>query len=178
MNIILDLETLGTSSNSIIVQIGAVALDSTHKQVSTFSRSISAKSISETRNNKNLAVDVPTQLWWSTQPNVAKVFSGADDYEYSLIKFCEWFRDLGDPDAKVWGRGPDFDNVILANSLLAFNILVPWKYQKSRCLRTLLDDADLNTELFKRYKTEEEHTALGDARYEARLFKAAKELLK
>lgn len=133
MNLMLDLETLGTRPGCVILAIAAVPLDSPHI-IEPFYVKIDKKSaIAE-----GFHVDEATVAWWSKQSKEAQdeAFSGTIDIRSALHAFSEYCNHL--PKAPIiWGNGADFDNAILAETFRKVGMTVPWKYTDSRCYRTL-----------------------------------------
>jgi 3' exoribonuclease, RNase T-like len=179
-HVILDLETLSTRPDAAILQIGAVCLDSEGNKLREFEATMGQDiaGISAKRYGRHVSVD--TLIWWEGQSIEARnsAFYAVNgerlDYKEAMLAFCNWFNYSGiKKETAVWGRGPDFDNVILASSIEAVGLELPWHYPNNRCLRTLMDIANLNPKDISRSEDEIEHTALGDARFEARLFKYA-----
>lgn len=171
MNVILDLETLSTEYNALALEIAAVALDDSHGVHSTFNAKLNGLSHAD---SGALHIDNATLNWWSKQHNFVAVSSGITEYCIGMAQFCSWLnamqKELGS-EAKVWGRGSDFDNVILANSIKFAKLDLPWKFRNNRCLRTLSELSRVDPNNYVRLPGEEAHTALGDAMFEARVFK-------
>lgn len=180
IDVILDLETLSNKPNAAILQIGAVAINADLNYISHIDLRIG---FTETRNNAlsyDLDIDELTCKWWNSQPNRDQVFVGNDmSYREALIDFNIWLNQLVDDKQKirVWGRGTDFDCIILRESMIKYNITPNWMYYNNRCLRTLNDVAGIDTLTLERLASEEAHTAIGDARYQSRLFILAKGIL-
>lgn len=144
-HIVMDLETLGTSADAAILSIGAIALDSRYQLVSYFS----AGPISLESNRKaEREVTSGTILWWMQQPAEARDFSFTPDDDCmhlytALERFCRW-ADFAYRSKKVWGNGPEFDNVIFERAMYAYladPTDVLWNYSDNQSLRTarLLD---------------------------------------
>lgn len=132
-NIMVDLETLGTSADSVILSIGAVKFDLEAGMVddSGFYTSISVDS--------NLAyrrrVSEDTLLWWFKQTAAAQqvFFEPKETLETALVQFSDW---VGTDDYSIWSNGADFDLPMMAHAYTDLGIEVPWKFWNSRCFRT------------------------------------------
>ena len=114
--------------------------------------------------------------WWENQDarTRAYVFSGQDSYIDAFDQFVSWIssiKTLGQ-DVAIWGNGSDFDNRLLSYSLDAFGHHNIWSFRNNRDLRTL--KALFPTVIPEDPENEVKHTALGDARYEARLLDATR----
>ena len=174
INVVLDLETLSTAPNAAIIQIGAVVPDFDYKNclgnIVEFEATIQYESCLELVNSIDPPVFMShgTMEWWEKQPTRKEVFSGQLDYVDALDQFAAWIGHFERPVA-IWGNGSDFDNVVLRHSLDAFGFHGLWEFRNNRCFRTLKAVFPLMTEATGRYSNELTHTALGDARYEARM---------
>lgn len=167
-HIVLDLETLSTKPNAVVIAIGAVALDAKGDFASEFHIAVAAKS-------QPLGhIDADTITWWARQSAEAQAASLCATVTVSaslaLLLFNQWMQEHTErKTVKVWGNGCSFDNVILGSlysQLNLFNLPQPWSYWNDRDMRTILDlhpDAkDIGP--FEGIK----HHALHDARHEAK----------
>tara|TARA_R110000772_G_scaffold30806_5_gene76490 strand:+ start:2018 stop:2536 length:519 start_codon:yes stop_codon:yes gene_type:complete len=132
----IDIETLGTRSNSVVVSIGACMFNS--EGVYDHTHFYSRLALQE-QTAHGFEMDVDTVSWWMTQSSKArKVFSTgeiAEPVRPTLLNLM-WWLDRHAPLDGVWGNGPDFDNVIVANLMRAYDV-EPWSYRLNRCYRTL-----------------------------------------
>lgn len=131
-DIMLDLETMGTSHNSAIIAIGAVkfgskGLGEEFYQVVDLQSSV----------NVGLVMDPTTVLWWMKQSGPARLEFEREGAPLSIAlhQFHQWVSTSTNP--RIWGNGVDFDNVVLANAYTACKIEAPWKYWNNRCFRTM-----------------------------------------
>ena len=166
-HIMLDLETLGTSSKSVIVAIGAVAFDFESDFQETWYSTVSAKSGVDA----GLQMDPDTVSWWLQQSDQAReIFKNpSNDLKSALNLFSAWVKEV-DP-AGVWGNGVDFDNVIIMNSYVACGMKMPYRYSKNRCFRTVR--GLFPTEGVVRQGTH--HNALDDAIFQMQVLKKINE---
>lgn len=151
----LDLETMGNTSNAAIIAIAAVYFDETGT-----GRSFYHKVSLESSVAAGLEMDASTVLWWLRQSDEArKEFESKGDPIYYVLKKL---RDFMHPDALVWGNGSSFDNVILANAFQKIHNPVPWKFYNNRCFRTLKNFFPVEMR-----ENEVKHNALADAKWQA-----------
>ena len=159
-HLVIDLETLGTSVDSAILQIGAVGFSLFHEETCHFNEVISLQSnllsdrtVNEStlkwhinQNNKNF-------LELLNCENALTLYAALSNLEYFMIdKFnCD--------EVFVWGNGPDFDNAILADAFSEFSLNLPWDFRNNRCYRTLKHLCPSSGER----KMNKEHDALKDA---------------
>lgn len=135
----LDLETLGNSSDSVIISIGAVKFDPVTKTLhDLFYSRVDPQSCIDA----GLKVMGSTILWWFQQSESArKEFTGTlPSLKMALTGFTAWMNKQVIPNEKnhrVWGNGATFDNVILSNAYSAIKMGRPWSYKNDRCYRTI-----------------------------------------
>lgn len=176
INIALDLETLGTSEDSAIIQIGcSIPFFDRHNVPlglpCDFEVTVAYEDCLEMVELGIFSQSESTMKWWNDQdPHTRKiVFSGQDSYSSALDQLEFWLDSIksGGADVAIWGNGSDFDNRLLSYTVHALNYKSLWNFRNNRDLRTLkalFPISDLPPEV-----GEIKHTALGDARYEARL---------
>lgn len=166
-HLMVDLETLGTTADSVILSIGAVKFDLATGKIDDagFYSSISVES--------NLAwkrrISEDTLLWWFKQDAAAQqvFFEPKDVLEDALVQFSDW---IGNGDYEVWSNGADFDLPMLAHAFSTCGIEIPWKFWNSRCFRTYknLPGAKAVNVPFTGVK----HNALSDAAHQAQAVSA------
>lgn len=160
LNVMLDLETMGSRKDAAIVAIGAVAFsrDGIEDEFYTPVDLESSMSVGGT-------VSAGTISWWVRQGDAAR--SGvsepgeAEGITSALSEFAAWYRRVGG--GPVWGCGAAFDNVVISSAFRATGVKCPWGYREDRCYRTL-------RELAKQIPFERvgvAHNALDDARSQA-----------
>jgi hypothetical protein len=134
-NVMLDLETMGTKAYSPIVAIGAVQFDlKTDTIGETFYQRIDLQSCEDV----GLKLTANTVLWWLKQSDLARGEIVNPSLERcaiqdALLDFAFWIPN----DAKLWGNGSNFDNVILSSAYEVCNMKQPWDYWNDRCYRTV-----------------------------------------
>lgn len=133
----IDIETLGTKSNSVIVSIGAVKFDlETGQTGDTYYVNIDLQSSLDA----GLSIDAGTLMWWMKQ---------SDDTRYRLIEdqakpLYNALSDLSifiDEDSQVWGNSARFDLGLLQDAYNKIKRPIPWKFRNERCVRTLVSFA-------------------------------------
>jgi hypothetical protein len=142
MHIMLDLETMGTSSNAAIVAIGAVLFEpATGKLNASFYRIIDLVDAAEFGE-----LDAGTVKWWILQSEAARQIFSADEQTVSLTRalcdFSEWLEEHQQDERdmpQIWGNGAGFDCVILRNAFEATGIPTPWKFWHERDVRTIVE---------------------------------------
>lgn len=161
INVMVDLETLGTRPGCKVMAIGA-AVFSPGGVGDTFYRAIK-------REGQALALleDPDTLAWWAKQSKAAhdRLFGENVDnvpLPRALAEFTDWLNGLGG-EVLVWGNGADFDNPILSAAYSAYGKPQSWGNWNGRCYRTL---KGLRPDI-KLARQGVHHDALDDARSQA-----------
>lgn len=131
-DIMLDIETMGTSTSAAIMSIGACYFDPlTGKIGETFHEQIDIST--------NGKIDASTVIWWMKQDDDArsKFYDNgkADNIKDVLFDFTTFVK----KNSKIWGNGIAFDNVIIRNAYDALKSQAPWAFYNDRDVRTMVD---------------------------------------
>lgn len=169
-HIMIDLETLGTSSNAAILSIGAVRFDTSQPLDHLITDSFEVHIDPVDCQRSGMDIDVDTVLWWM-QASRTEAREELLSHQYSwldltgaLDAFHVWF---GEHSLPTWGNGATFDNVILRNAYERCNMEAPWNFWDDRCHRTF---KSLAPEI-KPDRTGTHHSARHDAIYQAQQLK-------
>lgn len=195
MDILVDLETLGTRAGSVIATIGAAAIvkdGDTITSPTTADRDL----VFYTRINQQdclnlgMTVDAATLSWWMTTPCDAarrELFSSdlsRSNLHQALVDFAQWVKARrydaenyhDDPEFHIWGNGPSFDLGLLEDAywrVYRTDTAQPWQFREERCFRTLRTvDRMLPGEPVAKYDPLIPHHALHDALAEAKALAA------
>lgn len=158
--VMVDLETLSTKQNGVIVQIGAVKFTVEGGLGDEFLVNIDSKSSLQ----YGLNVEQDTLQWWAKQPEHIRKSWQVDKQTLpnALNLFNNWLE--GSEDALMMANGSVFDFGILRSSYEVTGINRPWPYWNEMDLRTIA--TLLNIKLSKG----NDHNALGDAKNQAKQF--------
>lgn len=185
IDIIIDIETLGTRPGCPIIEIGAVAMDHCGRFLGNFSRRVLARTTFLDTAHAAAATGAfalsedyeRTCRWWHGDPARREVLRailapGAAPVHVGLWQFAEWmgFQVLGHtPETvRVWANGPSFDIAILSHACLSHHVPRPWIYWQERCVRTALEQRGYVRGSLEWAENGPRHRALNDARHEAR----------
>lgn len=167
-DVMIDIETLGTTAGCVILSIGAVAFDAPSQVLGA--RHYGVVSIASSL-SLGATVDQGTVDWWSKRtPQAQRVlFEALSPAAPSLIdaldRLSDYLLGQGSPsDLRIWGNGSDFDNVLLVAAYAQAGRKQPWRFYNHRCFRTLKN-------LFPGFepvREGEHHNALDDALHQAR----------
>lgn len=165
-----DIETLGTDSDSTIIQISAIAFNiETGEYLSTFNQ------IADIELNENpLKVTGSTIKWWLNTDKelfTKLINSGNKSSEQILRDFHKWLLQFT-TDWKLvylWGNGILFDNKMIQHQFENLGLEYPIFYRNDRDLRTLVELASIKLgiteeELKEKFKDDslEAHNAFDD----------------
>lgn len=167
-NIMMDLETWGTTPGSALRSIGACEFNPHTDEIGeTFYANIADQSCL----SAGLVQDAGTVAWWGRQTQKAQDALLVDQRPLSevVISFAQWFRKVRG--VFVWSQGANFDQPLWDAACRAVGLEAPWKFWDSRCTRTAYDMGGLNPRTIKRMGTH--HNALDDAIHQARCVQAA-----
>jgi hypothetical protein len=134
-SIMLDLETLSTRPDAVILTMGAVKFD---PHSDKFGAGLHHRIDVDEQIALGRHVDDTTVDWWGRQAEDVREEALGPDNRISLENFtAELNRFLVGADC-IWAQGPVFDIVILENLYRQLAKPVPWNYWQIRDSRTLL----------------------------------------
>jgi len=144
--VMIDIETLSTMPNALVLTIGAIIFDRNDaikelKECKQFYYKVEKSSCEKL----DMHVDPETKKWWSRQSKDAQyeVFYDENNrlhLDEVLKKLSEFIKDCN----YVWSNSPNFDCVILENAFRKCDIEVPWKFWQLRDTRTVYDIGNVN----------------------------------
>jgi len=132
-HVMLDIETLGDKSNSVILSIGAIEFDiESGDYGEQFYEIINIQSCLDA----GLQVTGSTITWWMNKSDEAKreTFKGKDNLTDVLVKFAKF---ISKKNYYLWSNGVRFDISLLEDAYRTLNMIVPWDFHKERDVRTL-----------------------------------------
>lgn len=157
----LDMETLATTPDAVILTVGAIRFD--------------PHTISPSHADLYLRINVDEQLalgrqvnndtidWWGKQDPLVRDEALSDDNRVSLDHFTSQLNKFLVGVDNIWAQGPVFDIVMLENLYRQLGKPVPWNYWQIRDSRTLF-----GTHGDPREKGRTgHHNALDDCKYQA-----------
>lgn len=161
-NFMLDLETLATTANAAVTQIGLVAFDPFDIHSNRPKCRIKVKPHPE------CYIDPKTVYWWMGQSEEARksVFDwenslDPDDGLFLAQEFLYTHSKPNNNQIKIWAMPAKFDVTILEHLFSVCHRDPPWAYNSSRDVRTVLDLANISKE--ERVKPVVEHDAMLDS---------------
>ncbi len=167
-DVMIDLETLGTRHDAMIIQVGACYFD---RMTGEIGREFKA-TIEPGEHEDKFSIDYDTVKWWFVRTDAARksvidspvpLFNALNE----LAVFLEGW------DIKIWSHAT-FDMPILMNSFDKLKIKFPVPYKNARDIRTLMDLSGPSP-LMERAGIH--HDALDDAKFQVKYCVAAIEML-
>lgn len=161
----LDIETLSTETEAVVISIGAVNFFPSHNQ--TGFEFYAVVSDPEAQVVKGGHIGMDTVRWWMKQSEAAReVFNeGVGSKTVDVLRSLkEWIS--ADPrDIPIWANGAGFDFPVLKNLFKRFQMEVPWDFRNERCYRTA---KYMGPTCPDPMYTGTKHNALSDAIWQAR----------
>lgn len=186
IDIMVDIETLGTKSDSTVIQIAAIAFDIiSGKTIKEFNH------IADIEMNEQLTIDGSTLKWWlnTDAKLLTKLLNSGNQSSAELILlFRRWLVEMIQLDENkevyLWGNGILFDNKMIQHQMELLNVDYPIHYQNDRDVRTIVDLASkkLNiseNKLKESYNDDSlvHHDAFDDVKYQINLVSGCYNLL-
>lgn len=168
-NVMIDLETLGTERDSVILSLGAVKFDS--REIYEDSGLYMQLSWQEQMDNGGTVTEGTIRFWLSQHRAAREAIlnkSGLLHPDKGIMMLNNWFRDnVKKPkNCAVWANGPSFDLSLLDDMYRRFGMgKPPWPYWAERCVRTAKMMAGVDT--ISRPADMTEHHAFHDAVFQA-----------
>lgn len=162
-HVMIDLETMGTQTDSVIMSIGAVSFDKdgVHKE---FYTNVDFQSCLD----HGMVITNDTLYWWLSQSEKAGAALSPNRYNVpeALRMLAKWMKQF-DAVKGVWGNGASFDNAILHTAYKkVLNDKAPWDFWIDRCFRTVKASLP-KVEPQALPSAGTAHNALDDARHQA-----------
>lgn len=158
----IDLETLGTRPDGVILSIGGVKFDpNTDRIFDDFYYKLDV----DEQTSRGRSIDPDTMDWWAKQePDVVEAAFGLEDRASVDTMLDHLKRWCVGADA-YWAQGPTFDMCMLENLYLQYNKPYPWPFWKVRDSRTLFGIMPKDPRKALNF---EAHNALEDCRAQAK----------
>jgi len=135
-HLMVDLETLATSPDAVILTIGAVTFDPASNRI--FDKLYHRVDI-ESCDRLGMTVNDDTVEWWSKQAADVQTEAFAEDNRVPIEEVIEKFHKFAWNCDAFWSHGATFDLVILDCYYRKLNKVPPWNFWQIRDTRTLFD---------------------------------------
>lgn len=163
----LDIETLSTEKDALILSIAIVLFDPFGEPGSIIKEYHWPIKL-EAQQGGKLSVNTVMDFWFK-QPEAAKAMTALREAKPHITPevLAETLHNIYNdfPYACVWGNAPSFDCDIVASCIGRAGVDRPWAFWRERCYRTFKAEFG---HLIKVPKAENAHDALSDARAQAK----------
>ena len=156
--LMVDLETLATTPNAMILTLGAVQFDPFSDQIYN---ELYMRIDIDDQEKLNREINDDTVNWWAKQNSEIMEEAFSTENRIPLEESIQLFHKFAWGCDKIWSHGAVFDIIILENLYRQLNKPVPWNYFQCRDTRTLFDLVD------PEMPTSNKHNALEDAKRQA-----------
>jgi len=135
-HLMVDLETLATAPNAVILTLGAVTFDPASNKI--FDKLYHRVDI-DSCDRLGMIVEESTIEWWSKQSSDVKNEAFAEDNRLPVEEVIEKFHKFAWNCDAFWSHGSIFDLNILDTYYRKLNKAPPWNFWQIRDTRTLFD---------------------------------------
>ncbi len=156
-DVMIDLETLGTKADAMIVQIGACYFDRNTGEIGDTFKANIVYAVNETR----FSIEQGTVMWWLQQSEEARKSINGD--AFPLVTVLRDLYEFLDRDGIYLWSHATFDMPILTNAFITIGLKCPIPYRRMRDLRTLMD---LSNHISETPRQGTHHDALDDAKFQ------------
>ena len=133
----IDIETLGTEPDCVVLSVGACKFDP-FSNAEPHAKTLWRPSADEQMDKGRSVLD-STLEWWSKQPEHIRDQAFSEDGRIPLQHFFEDLNKFLVGVDKIWCQGPQFDMVILENLFKQFNHHTNWAYWQVQDCRTVFN---------------------------------------
>lgn len=135
MDAMIDLETLGTRPDCVILTIGAVLFDPF--SLYTPNSGLYLRLDVDGQIERGRTVDDATIEWWSNQADDVREEALSDGDRVSIETMIQTLNKFLVGVNNIWTQGPVFDITILENIYRQYGWPIPWNFWQIRDCRTL-----------------------------------------
>jgi exodeoxyribonuclease VIII len=134
MDLMIDLEGLGTGPDTTILTIAAQAFDPSGSGYYTEHHYYARVTLEsqETRSIQQGTID-----WWATQPSAARDEAFGTENRIPLEQALDELGQLVWKAKRVWAQGPTYDMNILEHAYKSYGKSIPWQFYAVRDSRTV-----------------------------------------
>lgn len=136
MDLMLDIETLSTRPNAVILSFGAVKFDPYDYRIDV-EEGMDVKVDVDEQTAMGRDVQEETLQWWSTQPSEVQEAALGETGRISVDEFTKQVNRMMVGVDQIWCQGPAFDMVIIEDLYRQVGKPTPWQFWQVRDSRTL-----------------------------------------
>jgi len=140
MDVMIDMETLATGNDAVILTIGAVKFDPFNLLEPSAPFYVKVNVDEQVALGRNISES--TLDWWSKQAEDVREEALSDANRIPLEDVVTQLNKYLSGSSKIWAQGVMFDIGILENLYQSMGRPVPWQYWQIRDSRTVMDMGD------------------------------------
>lgn len=133
MDVMIDIEGLGTGPDTTILTIAAQQFDPLRRDV--FGDNFYARVTLESQEGRSIQQE--TIDWWATQPEIVREEAFCEQDRVPLAEALQELTRIVWHARRAWAQGPTYDMNILEHAYKSLNIALPWRYYQVRDSRTV-----------------------------------------
>lgn len=168
MDLMIDIEGLGTGPNATILTIAAQGFEPLTR--GQFGQEFYVRVDLESQGDRH--IEQGTVEWWASQPSAVREEAFAEQDRIPLRDALTGLHRMIWHARRVWAQGPTYDMTILEHAYKSLGMPLPWKYYAVRDSRTVFGLVPS----LEKYPAS--HHALEDCRRQCQLLWDALEFLK
>lgn len=168
-HVMLDMETLGTGPNAVVVQMALVRFRLHDPDNATILQNVAIDFDWQDQLSQGRVITQDTLQWWMQQPDAVrgKVFGPGEfriETEAGIESAAAFLEGVGNP--VIWACPANFDIPLFEGLLQTYGIRVPWFHRDTMCLRTLCLAAGYDRRMDKRGDGHMHHDATDDCHFQ------------
>lgn len=136
MDLMLDIETLSTKPNAVILSLGAVKFDPYTNRIDV-DEGLDIRVDVDEQTAMGRDVQEETLNWWATQPKEVQEAALGEQGRASIEEFTRRLNKIMVGADQIWCQGPAFDMVIIEDLYRSIGKPTPWQFWQVRDSRTL-----------------------------------------
>ena len=161
MHVMLDIETLATTPDAVVMSVGVVKFDP--HTGTPYNKTLWRPDIDE-QTERDRHVSESTLEWWAKQPDHIQEDAFSDEGRIPVTEFMKELNRYCVGADKIWCQGPQFDMLILENLYIQYGHHFGWQFWQIMDCRTLFQLMPVDP---RKAIQQDLHSADADAYYQA-----------
>ena len=161
MHVMIDIETLATTPDAVVMSVGAVKFDP--HTGTPYNKTLWRPDIDE-QTERDRHVSESTLEWWAKLPQHIQDDAFSEDSRIPVTEFMKELNRYCVGADKIWCQGPQFDMLILENLYIQWGHHFGWQFWQVMDCRTLFQLMPVDP---RKAIQQDLHSADADAYYQA-----------
>jgi len=161
MHVMLDIETLATTPDAVVMSVGVVKFDP--HTGTPYNKTLWRPDIDE-QTERDRHISDSTLEWWAKQPDHIQEDAFSDQGRIPVTEFMKELNRYCVGMDKIWCQGPQFDMLILENLYIQWGHHFGWQFWQVMDCRTLFQLMPVDP---RKAIQQDLHSADADAYYQA-----------